>query len=240
MEMKKRILLCAAGLLAYGAQAQTTKGTIVLTGSIGYIQQKTEQRQENELIISSEWSNRTVSPSIGLFIKDNLEVGASFHRYRQREEYNYQSTRNDFGHNRINLENSFSLYATQYKYLTDKLAVYGRLSAGGGIGKTEDNLSSMHRDASIAVFRSKNNVTAIRAALSPGITFFPSDKVGLDASLGALVWQHRKVKRTTTTIDEYYTPESPHTVETPYTNNIFALDFSSMNLRFGISYFLAR
>jgi hypothetical protein len=238
--MKKLALLCAVTLLAYGAQAQTSKGTVVLTGKTGYTQYKGENEKKYEgNDYGAEGYSYTLSPSLGVFIKDNLEIGTSLNFSRYKGE-NFNSTPS-YTNSLIaeGREKNFSIYAKQYKFLTERLAVHGTLSAG--LGKSEKTLVSTYLNTYSSQSSDQHEkTTSFTFGVSPGVTFFASDKIGLTASLGTLSYSRSKDIRENAFSNIMYPPHSPYRNDYSYKTNRLQLDFSSMYLNFGISYFLGR
>ena len=235
--MKKIAILCATALITLGAQAQTTKGTVALTGKFGYTQQKAEPDEHNGRdFYNLDSYTFTIAPALGLFVKDNLEIGASVYLTRRKSEslstnLNYRG--DDFAEGN---EKGFNIYATQYKFLKERIAVHGTLSAG--LGNTENTRLFTNRDQ-LRVYQSGDSydkASEFSVALSPGLTFFPSDKIGISANLGALRYSRRD-------IEEVYKSSMYDYMEhdrSAYISNTVELDFSSLHLNFGITYFFRK
>ncbi|WP_303413639.1 hypothetical protein [Pontibacter sp. BT731] len=237
--MKKLTLLAIAGLLAFSAQAQTTKGTLVLTGKLGYSQSKSKHdRDRNTPRSEFEQYNYTVSPSIGFLIKDKLEIGVAVYRYKlHHEDANYFESNKSTWERREN-NKGVSVYARQYKYLTEKLALHGTLSAGisNQVTSYASNTVGQYPYTSI----DEHDAILVSGSLSPGITFFASKKLGIQAGLGALTFNHS----VTDSFREYTLYNDPpyelQRWEDTYKRNELRFDFSSMHLNFGLSYFIGQ
>lgn len=237
--MKKLTLLAIVGLLAFSAQAQTTKGTLVLTGKLGYTQAKSKHdREKNNPISEYELSDYTIASSIGFLIKDNLEIGVTAHRYKlHQEDANYFENLKSTWERREN-NKGVSVYARQYKYLTEKLALHGTLSAGIS-NQITSYVSSMDGQYPYTN-RDEHDDMLFKGSLSPGITFFASKKLGIQAGLGALTFSHS----VTDSFGEYtrYNGSPSELQRREYTvkRNVLRFDFSSMHLNFGLSYFIGQ
>lgn len=235
--MKKIAILCATALITLSAQAQTTKGTVALTGRFGYTQQKAEPDKHNgkDFYNLDDYTD-TIAPAIGLFVKDNLEIGASVYLTRRKSEsqstnLNYRGE--DFAEGN---EKGFNIYAKRYKFLKERIAVHGTLSTG--FGNTENTHYFTNRDQ-LRVYQSGDSydkVSEFSVALSPGLTFFPSDKVGVSANLGALRYSRRDIEEVHKRSMYSYMEHK----ETAYISNTMELDFSSLHLNFGIAYFFGK
>lgn len=237
--MEKLILLTVAVLLTCNVLAQTSKGTVALTGSLGYTQSERNSKKVDNTSSYTESQGYTLSPVLGVFLRDNLEVGVN--AYRQRETYKSSSPIGDGQHiwESEEYNKGIRVYAKQYKYLAAKLAVHGTLSAG--LSNMEYKTSSVSTfGPNLQSYQSDRKFNSVNVWLSPGVTFFASEKIGLNASLGALTYRRSNDKTERVHINQIYPPHNPAQDEFSLKTNALRLDFSSMNLNFGISYFLGK
>lgn len=235
--MKKLLLLVIVTASALTVQAQTSRGTVALTGTLGYSQHKdSAEKEQNGARYESDGYSYTLAPSIGYFIKDNLELGVSFQLYKYKSESSDPTNTFILSDKSENKYTDYSVYARQYKFLTEKLAVHGTLKAG--LSNREDLRDILpHTGLANQGHYRNDHYTTFSAALSPGLTFFASNKVGLTASFGALQYSRKKTEMTS--VSDYSTsPWQRHV--TTYKSNVLELDFSSMNLNFGLSYFIGK
>lgn len=131
MVMKKLILTITAIISFCGAQAQTTKGSIAITGKAGYTASDSKQATGSTHEYRFERSDYTLSPEIGLFVKDNLEVGVTARYFKQEDEqHEYHNGISRYHYTRAHYDKEVGLYLKQYKYLSERLAVTGTLSFG--------------------------------------------------------------------------------------------------------------
>jgi hypothetical protein len=237
--MRKLLTLAAATLLAYGAAAQTTQGRLALTGAAGYSSSSgSSDREVNGRTSSDKGSSYTLSPSIGYFIKDNLEIGAGMRYEKHKSEWTSPS---DFNFTHSTLErkrDELRIFARQYKYLTERLALQTTLA--GGIGTATQQLSNEYSNPYYTSNYSRYYDRVRTVSLSPGIAFFPSDRLALSANLGALQYEH-KATHNSNWQKHQGTPIVDRDIhENKYKTNSFGLDFSSWNLNFGLSLFIGK
>ena len=237
--MKKLTLIAIAGFLVFSAQAQTTKGTLVLTGKLGYMQSTSKHdRHKDNPLSEFEQYNYTISPSIGFLIKDYLEIGVRAHRYKlHNKDTGYSESAKNTWEQGENTK-GVSVYARQYKYLTEKLALHGTLSAG--ISNQVTSYASSMVGPYPYTSREERDDILVNGSLSTGITFFASKKLGIQAGLGALTFSHS----VTDSFREFNlhgdTPSELQRREDTYKRNVLQFDFSSMHMNFGISYFIGQ
>ena len=240
--------------LSYASQAQTTKGTVAFTGSLGYSKYNSKTDQKNNAIPFAEFeppkniqSSLTLSPSIGYFLKDNLEIGASmFYRYSKSDNISHSIIHTD-GIRRIDRqynslhdtkEKGFGIYARKYKFLTEKLAMYGTLS----VGHRKSTLNSVY-SSTTSDFKDYSDTntkhTMFSAVLSPGITFFASQKIGLNANLGAIAYNRDK-REETSTYRESDQLQPLIQRSGSHTFNSLVISLSTLHLNFGLTYYLGK
>ncbi|MCJ8164278.1 hypothetical protein MKJ04_05440 [Pontibacter sp. E15-1] len=125
----------------------------------------------------------------------------------------------------------FRVYARQYKYLTEKLAIHGTVSTGYQNSTSKNKSSVDYLDGTGSGQATETQAKSFMVGFSPGFTFFASKKVGLNLTLGALTYSHSQSE------ERSVNASSP--IE-PYKSNTVELDFSSMNLNLGLSYYMGR
>lgn len=237
--MRKLLALAAATLLAYGAAAQTTQGRLALTGAAGFSSGTGSSDQEvNGRTSADKGSSYTLSPSIGYFIKDNLEIGAGVGYEKQTSEWTTPSAFNVTHSTYERKRDELRVFARQYKYLTERFALHTTLA--GGIGTATQQLSY---ERSTPQYQSNHNRYYDRVrtvSLSPGIAFFPTDRLALSANLGALQYEH-KATHNSNWQKHQGTPIVDQDIhESKYKTNSFGLDFTSWNLNFGLSLLIGK
>ncbi len=225
-------------MLAAGqVQAQTTQGTVALTGILGYYR-NTGSADKEELGVRYDALDQdyTIAVAAGFFLQDNLELGASvfMNNSENKSLTPYYSHITDQRSDRQ--EKTLRIYARKYKFLTEKLAAHATLSGGWNniafdVVNTATYLNAPNFTTTYTIADHYNTYSA---ALSPGLSYFVSDKIAIGLNLGALAYSRYKVDEKFKNIDTRF-PDN--TYETKYTSHILELDFSSMNFNLGLSYF---
>lgn len=156
------LLPLALGVFANTAlQAQTTKGTRVLGLSVGQLNyQKTD--------FVSDFS-ATLAPSAGVFVADNLAIGASV-----PIGYNFSKYKG-FSNNETvrSLQIGLLPWLRYYLPSESRHRLFGELSVGG--------VFSSYRVERINSLSMSNNETNFRASAGVGYTYFLTPAVGLEA-----------------------------------------------------------
>ncbi|WP_137758062.1 outer membrane beta-barrel protein [Pontibacter sp. SGAir0037] len=231
--MKKVILLLIAVLCYSNLQAQISKGSIALTGTLAYSYSTYEDRDASTF---QKVKNYELGPSVGIFIKDNLEVGANFNFGRERISNDRLSLGPPYTSDDRYRTFSYNAYAKQYLFLLDKIALHAVLSVG--YNKTVTQFNSIYTGTSAIPSRSNESDSRyFSAGVSPGITCFISPKFALNLNLGLLgfsktTYDSKNVELLNGVINfqDDYTSKS----------NSFNFDFSSATLNYGLTYYLGR
>lgn len=215
--MKKFFTVAIAGLLSTGVFAQTSQGTIAVSGSlgIGSSQQKDENLNDPRKTVNT---NFNLSPSVGYFINEGLELGATTGLSYSKSKTTSDKENNEFTSEGSYKEIGFSPYIKKYFMLSEKVALTGAASTGFSVGnyKSEASYSSVTYEHSINRFH---------AGVAPGISFFPTEKIGLSATFGWLGYNYATTK-----------PEGHE----KSVNSGFGLNLNSNTLGMGFSYYLNR
>ena len=186
--MKNRFVTIGILLVCLSAKGQFNQGGWVLSGAIGG--SYTSSAFESDFGGGSSTSN-TVSRSFnlnmaaGYFIIDNLAVGIT-----SGYTYNGTITENDNSTDKL-FSHSYSIggFARYYIPITNKLAFSTQL------GTFYRSRSSMLENitGSTSTTTNEGTATIFQVAISPGFTYFISNRIGLNANLGNLAYSHEKL-----------------------------------------------
>jgi len=183
------------------------KGDIMLTGSVGFGTSKTGE------INTTTYG---IMPSTAYFVTKNLALGVSLgYSHVNRDMY---INMEDFNQQRYDeVSNSFSadVYGRYYFTPASKFSIFGQLSAGFFTSKREV------KDTAVEYVSD-----GFSATLAPGINYFLSSHLALQASFGFVNYRTNKPKAT-----DYYGNE----IEGDSTDN-FSANLQLSNLSFGLVY----
>lgn len=223
--MKKILLTAFLGMVVHFVSAQTQTGSWSVTGSAGY-NQNSSQSSDNR----SESENKAFEfkPSIGYFVVDNLEIGIA-------GGYNYSEFTTINSHpagatsSIIYKVNGYSagVYAKGYKFLLNNLALFGQAD----LNYNTADISSVQKQSSFYLYERHidTDTDSYSASLRPGISFFASERVSLNATYGALSYS----KNT----DDHWISGSNESYG--FTNESYrlGLDLSSSSFGLGLSFY---
>lgn len=215
--MKKLLAAAVFALLGTGAFAQTSQGTVVVTGQFTFTTSTSESTLNDTISNKSSGTAFRIAPSIGYMLGENLELGAGFN-YTHSKTKNINFNSQGDSHEMTTKTNVFAIspYLKKYFILSEKFALTGQFSTGLGVHKTKYSTNTGCQPKGFS----------FTAALAPGITYFPSDKFGVSAGLGGLRYAQSLSKR-----EEGSTPKkTDHSLEFGFEDALF----------FSLSYYINR
>ncbi|MBT2556511.1 hypothetical protein J7E24_01795 [Hymenobacter sp. ISL-91] len=227
--MKKTIfatLLLSAGILS--AQAQISAGNKLLTGSISY-SRKSESvnsfyTNQPEKIVEDKFS---FAPSAGYFVTDNVVVGLTGgifinrkHEARFRDPTGLVSVRFEEKNRTL----SGGLFGRYYKFLGEKVAMYGQL------GASYQNTYYSTLLYTNSGYTKPGRSEGLSASLAPGLVFFPTSKIGLELAIRGASYNRSTFR---------YTAGNSSSPQKNTSSNLdFGFGLDDLNL--GISLYLGR
>lgn len=170
--MKKITLLAIALFVASAVTsfAQTTKGTVYIGGGLGFSAQGSKIKTSGSTTDGDKANTFFVTPGVGFFVADKISVGLDL------DYINYTSKEPDSGPKTKN--NSFGVtpYARYHWMLGDNFGFTGTFAVGiqGGTTKVEDGGTTTTTE----------KTSGLNVGITPGIVFFPNNKIGLEAGFG--------------------------------------------------------
>lgn len=175
--MKKILFTSAFVVFAFfAAQAQIGAGTISVGGALEISTTGSKFKGGSSSVDGPTSSSFTFGPQAGYFLSDNLSVGAAI-------QYRNSTTKSASGDSK-NTTNAFifSPFARYHMPMGEKFYLFGeaRVGFGFGGGKVKSGGNSSDKDPS----------STIGMAVSPGILFFPGEKVGIELAFNILSFDH--------------------------------------------------
>jgi|GEM_PF-1210149 len=229
--MKKIIYILGIVCFVTQVNAQVQKGTVMIGGNIG-IYGTDHQDNYNASSFSALNTNKDFSlilkPQIGWFVSDRTQVGIAF-------EYAHNYTRQNLafaGQDNVNISkrNLYTLnpYLTRYIHLTDKLYLTGSFNAMIGIGKGQNEQTTSSTQNGTMTIQSKSDIVNLEANFAPGITYFLSQSLAINASIGRLYYSYDQNK---------YNQKNSNGEYPKNKDKDYGLDISAKSLSFGMNYF---
>jgi hypothetical protein len=243
--MRTAILLLTGLLLAnlpkLHAQSnpipQTDKGQILVGGSISgfWRNASTEEKRSGSLISKSETKRRSIrlAPEASYFIDTNLAIGIEgAYRYRISISPKQPSVGDSLRTEDTRQTFSFGPTLRYYKPISDKLAFFGRASAYYELGKVQKE---------IGLTKVESDIMGFGGSVRPGITWFVSDKVGINFSIPRfVVYSYSEVEGTVN--PTILNPNSPGTSITKsdesQTNSDLNFNLNLSRISVGVNVFL--
>jgi hypothetical protein len=219
MQRKIRLLLpfLLLPLFPLVSRAQTGKGTLLLGGSLHYSLDSRESPPVNSPQNKFRHSDFNVQPGFGYFIQDNLAIGTGL-------IYNLSRTHSNGAVQEKGHGLGINPFLRYYKFIGEKVALFGQ----GGASLTKFTYRNQLLDPSGGIAGTRQE---LYATIMPGLSFFPTSRLGLQFTLGQLQWGKSDTEYT----QQAYPQSYPFT---DITEKSLTADFGFSQTTLGINYFL--
>ncbi|MDF2552484.1 MAG: porin family protein [Chryseobacterium sp.] len=190
----KKLLIASAVALFGLSNAQIAKGTVYLSGSVGYSQEETNNG-------NSKSENFNVLPTAGFFVAPNFAVGLGV-GFQTQKDTSITTTINPLSTtvNTFETKNPAFVvapFARKYWTLSDKLYFFGQLAVPMQFGKTEVENSSVTTTGtttSTSSVSSEAKYTSVGVTVKPGLDYFLNKNWTIEATIGEFGYNNFKPK----------------------------------------------
>ena len=192
--MKNLLMASAIALFGLG-NAQTTpapiaKGTVYLSGSVGYSQE--ENNNGNDKV-----ENFNVLPTAGFFVADNFAVGLGL-GFVTSKDTNISTLGNTVTTSEFKTP-AFVIepFARKYWTLSDKLYFFGQLAVPMQFGKIENestSVTTIGSTTSTTSTSSEAKYTSVGVTVKPGLDYFLNKNWSIEATIGEFGYNNFKPK----------------------------------------------
>ncbi len=221
----KRILIAISIItISSSLNAQVQKGAILIGGSFSYSgsSDTNEFSVRNSGFINDEFKRNFIAarPQIGFFTTESILLGIGL-----TYEYSFLKHHNSFNGipNTPFIQKSniifINPYLTKFSRLVDKLYFTTSVNLLAGIGEEKFGENG----------EVETNIFEFRINITPGLTYFISDKWALRSSIGQLFYNRKQEKLTT----DIGLSEDPKNI-----NNNYGLRLSFNTFTIGFQYYL--
>ncbi|WBA41242.1 outer membrane beta-barrel protein [Hymenobacter canadensis] len=213
---------------ATAAHAQTSAGTVLLGGNVGYNSSKEKISSGSYAFENSQQAFRIV-PTVGYFITDNLALGLAGGIERGKAKSSYKNddpyaTSNQYELTGRSSSTYVGPFVRYYKMVGEKAAFYGQLDASYRKGSAENERITPSSEIEVV----KDNNRGFSSNITPGFVFFPTNKLGLELTLGYLGYYRAKTVQEKTDQMQEWRRE----------NSSFGASFGLQYLNIGASFYL--
>ncbi len=197
--MLKKFSILASFLSIFGVAtsfAQISQGSLYFGGGLGFaIASNKKTFSGGSTTVTSDGPRSTsfsIVPGVGYFIVDKLAIGIdiSFISKSKKEPDGSGSQAGNYEKESSNLI-SFTPYARKFFMLSDNFGFTGTFGVGVGFGSSK--LESKRGNSTVTNDESK--ITALEVGITPGLVFFPSKNVGLEANFGFVGFSSTTLKK---------------------------------------------
>jgi hypothetical protein len=193
--MRKLYLLVVTGIISSSVQAQITKGSVMLGGSLRF-----ENMNEEQQTGINETRYFSIAPQAGVAVKDNLVAGVSF---------GYGGFRNIVGNTRQTLDAvDAGVFLRRYLGLGKSFYLFGEAA----LEYTGSRQNSDEHSANNAVIKTRGG----QLSLTPGVAYAINRKLHLEGAINsvAAVGFNRQTRTTNTGTSTLYNQKDLFTVQT--------------------------
>jgi len=163
--------------------AQTSAGTLFFGGGLGFSSStsKTTSSVGGTTITEDgpKSSQFSIVPGVGYFVADKLAVGLDLSFSVSSKKLPDESNPNDYTKISGNVI-GINPYVRKFFMLSDNFGFTGTFGVGVGLGSYKIEIQS----GNTTVTTDDSKITILEVGITPGIVFFPTNKVGLEANFG--------------------------------------------------------
>lgn len=190
----KKLLIASAVALFGLSNAQIAKGTVYLSGTVGYSQVESNNGDTKK-------ENFNVLPTAGFFVAPNFAVGLGVGFQTQKDTNVNTATLGNITTVSTNevKQPAFVIapFARKYWTLSDKLYFFGQLAVPMQFGKTETETSSVSTNGTTTVSTSTSTeakYTQVGVTVKPGLDYFLNKNWTIEATIGEFGYNNFKPK----------------------------------------------
>lgn len=228
--------MVVAGASAY---AQIGQGTLMLGGSLGFNstgEQTTKITNPNAPDVKTPgYSNWNFSPRIGYFLTDDIALGIDL-GLGQTYRGNTTSTNGDKTDTYSSFDFSVGVFGRYYMNLSDNLYFYGQARVGFTTSSYTE-LDPAPSDPGALQDGDKVTNNQFGIGITPGLTFFPAPKWGVDFNLGGIINFASNTTKVETPVGP--PPANATISDRETTRSDFGIGFG-LNPTLGLHYYMGR
>ena len=212
------------------SNAQMTKGSIYLSGSVGY------SREEND-IKDYKQENFNVLPRVGYFVNTKLAIGLGLGY--ETEKATSETLDPPTLTKKLNKKHAFVVepFVRKYWTLSDKLYFFGQLAVPMRFGKTKDRESNERISGSpyTTSITRESKYTEIGVTVKPGLDYFLNKNWTIEATIGE--FGYNNFKRDASDVTDHYGSGKG---KDGYTKSNYKFGLNLASVTFGVKYVFAK
>jgi len=231
--MKKFLLTLLAFSTLISGYSQTEKGKMFLGGQFN-LSGNTNSMSDTLSRYDNHSLNFVITPNFGYFIADNLALGVSLDFGVDHSNNHFENTNlaTLFRTNTNSINNSYTYgiggFARYYVNITDHFKLH--INGGLNYSHRTDKRSSLSNDTgdlnstSIKDYQ-EFQLNSFTLEVSPGLVYFVTPRLGIQAAFGNLNFKHSSSKDITASNDNYFR------------SNDYGLNLNPSTLSLGLNYY---
>jgi hypothetical protein len=185
--MKKTAITLMLIAFSLMHSAQVKKGMFMVGGSVGYNSSKNDNLDTTGKITRTDkFSRLDLGIRAGYFISDHFLIGILFSQISTSQiqtDFNPNKTVNKTTNTGSTI--APGLFCRYYKPIGEsRFAVFGQLAASYGMGGTKGSNEFTAANGTITKTDNKTTENSVTVYLQPGVTYFLTKKIGVEAYFG--------------------------------------------------------
>lgn len=189
----RKIFLIFSVIVTNIFYGQTKRGTLILGPAFNYLQSKNTQSAATPTMdaTTSKRGDLTGMLKLGYFAADNFAIGViagyNQYTYSQKQKDIVLSQSSDYKFNIV----SFGLFVRAYKMLNEsRFGLFCQANAMYQLGKSESRATYVG-NMIIEEYKNSSDMKGFTMGLSPGVVWFVTERIGLEASFGNLSYYNQ-------------------------------------------------
>lgn len=159
--------------------AQISKGTMMLGGNMGISTSGGTTKVGGTSTDLPKTTELSFNPAFGYFIMDNVSVGLGLGLNSMKTTTTTLTTETTT----TTKLNGVFVFGRYYKMFTDNFGLFGQLQLGPVFGKTTTEAKDLGSGVTVTT---ENKISGFGASINPALVFFPTSRIGLEASFANL------------------------------------------------------
>ncbi|MFX3625779.1 MAG: outer membrane beta-barrel protein [bacterium] len=218
--MKKTLILTIVAItLSVAANAQISKGTFYVGGSLGFASDETKNKAAGTETTTFESSSFNFSPRAAYFVADKTAIGLRAGISNRETTFNFNN-----GDKTVTTRSPITvgLFGERYFMIIPQFGFTGGVFANFITGSAERETVDGATGVRVST---ESDLSGFSTGLTGGTIWFPSPHIGISAQVGVVSF---------TSETETVKDANP---EISTTETGFNFDLSSLNLNFGFHYY---
>ena len=230
--MKKLLLTLLVSSILMSAYSQTEKGKMFLGGQFS-LSGNTNSMSDTLNRYDNHTTVLDITPNFGYFIADNLALGVSLDFGVNNSNNHFENSALSLSHTKNGSNDNTYIYgiggfARYYVNITDHFKFYTNFGLNYSLQLNKrtsfDNYPGDLNSPSTKYYQ-EYQLSLITLEITPGLVYFVTPRIGMQAAFGNLNYTHSSSKDITSSNDDYYSSSN------------YGINLNPLTLSLGLNYY---